>query len=213
MKTPTRAKIEKSIGPDDYEEAELLRRLAVLESQVRSRLAMLPSARPKNTSASGATPEDLKEREWLHKKLGYNPDIGRVSRPRGRPRAESIPNPLPPVGTKLLSCLGHEYIIQGYACAPRQLGLPTVVLYTVDGILVARSLPNLFAGRLSNGEPLVTWPEDPRGLKPSTDVPLKYRRTVNRADLVAKKGARTATPLDQQMDLEAEAARKAGRRY
>jgi hypothetical protein len=142
-------------------------------------------------------------------KLGYDPAQPRPSRQRGRPRDGAIPNPLPPLQTKLTSCLGEQYTIVAYGRSPRKLGETFDMVAYIDerGKLVFRNLVNLFCGMLPSGIPTVTWPEDPRGLKPGEKIPLSKRRTASKQDL-----KRDRDEMDE--DLKQHKARKAsGRMY
>jgi hypothetical protein len=174
----------KSLSYDDYEEAELLAQINHLYKEAQRRMTMPAGMREKGLSISGMKKDETELKEKLIKKLGYDPVAGRKPRTRGRVRKDALPSPLPEPGTELQSCLGDTYVVQGYAYGPRSGSTPSVALYLFGKALIARSLANLFVGTLQSGEPVVTWPTDPRQLKPGVEVPLGKRRTLTKRDLL-----------------------------
>lgn len=172
------------LGPDDYEEATLIRSIYDLQETGRLRLSkMLPKERQK-AMLDGLNRDEASKLTTLVGQLGYHPNDGRKSRPRGRPRDAALPDPLPAVGTELLSCLGEVYVVKGYAytAVHGRLAAYNTCLYEHDGETIARSIANLFAGTLAD-RPIVTFDGDSRGLKPAAEVPLAQRRSMTKQDL------------------------------
>jgi len=187
-------RLDKALSPltsDDYEEARLLREMYELQELGRKAfMQAMPKERAKMRE-DGLSETQRKKFTELQSVLGYVPEVGRKARPRGRPRDSSIPDPVPAVGTELQSCLGEVYTVAGYAhtAVHGHLAYPNVILYRHNDDIVARPVANLFAGMLGD-QPIVTWPDDPRGLKPGAPVPLSLRRSMTKQDLKADREAR-----------------------
>lgn len=167
----------KAVGPEDFEETTLIEQWCSLMKQAESlRLAF--------GKVDKATLSKLEvDIDSVVKSLGYDPQVGRPARPRGRIRNIAMPKPLPDAGTELLSCLGHAYKVLGYAQTPTSSSVNIIIYRDHLSRTVARSTAHLFAGSLATDEPFVTWPEDPRKLKPNEAVPLNKRRSLSKRDL------------------------------
>lgn len=173
----------RQIGPEDFEEVELLTQWCEAMNKLEELELSYAKSSKQDANALNAKVKELAQ------KLGYEPKSGRPPRPRGRIRSQAIPSPLPAKGTELLSAIGDTYKVLGYAAMPTASGLSMVIYEDHLGRTVVRSIAHLFAGSLSTNEPFVTWPEDPRGLKPGKAVPLNKRRALSKKVLAADEHA------------------------
>lgn len=182
-----RSDFKGTLSDDDYEEALLLGNYFTLMERAQARVNSPQGVRTaEKLSPSGMTKDEVAESQKIIKMLGYEPVNGRAQRRQGRTRTDALPNPFPKVGTKMQSCLGDTYEIVGYGKKPRGGEVPTQVFYKMSGsdYVITRSIANLLAGTLASGVPIVTWKDDPRGLKPAVPVPLNKRRTLTKRELM-----------------------------
>jgi len=172
MPTHLVSKYISALGPEDYEEAELIAQWCKAMNRLEEKSLSFASENKSSADPRVAISE-------LTKKLGYDPLSGRPPRPRGRIRDKAIPKPLPDKGTELRSCLGDKYVILGYAAAPLSKGLTMAIYMDHHERTVVRTIAHLFCGSLNSNEAFVTWPTDPRGLKPDKPIPLTKRRAMS----------------------------------
>lgn len=198
--------LTRGVSAEDFEERKLLdefversRRIKTFDEGKINGISLTPKMKDNNS-------ELLSQ---IVMKLGYDPLKVRPPKPRGRPRDKSIPRPLPEPGTELLSLLGDTYKVIAYLrrpCTSIDLDPDMIVYEDAENKVVVRSVIHLFCGSLA-GVPFVTWPNDPRGYKPSAPIPMTNARTMTRAEL---KEDRLSNDQDYLQD---QAARKSGRKY